>query len=329
MPKSLFALILLLSLPAWGTEGAIEINQARALAGGVTAADTPGFPVTLVPGRYVSTGDLVPPVDTQAIGGSADHVSIDLAGFQIVGSTAGGFANGIAFQGSDWEIRNGTIRGFSMSGISQANAGDVEVRLVGLRVTNNGTIGASVFDRSTVEDCFFEGNGSDGIVASGAGVRVIRTTAQNNGGSGIIVSGDSAVVTDSQAIGNGQLGISVGAGSTIENASASGNQGLFAISCGEGCRVRGASAWGNATNGLDAGDASIVSDVMAFDNGAIGVRCRVACNASRIVSVGNTTAALSLGTDSGFTGCVLRGGTTVSGGIDLGQNLCNGSTTCP
>ena len=39
--------------------GAVEINQARALAGGVTPSDLPGFPVTIDgPGSFVLTGDL-------------------------------------------------------------------------------------------------------------------------------------------------------------------------------------------------------------------------------------------------------------------------------
>ena len=51
---------LLLAGAAPAADGVIEINQARALAGGVTIADAPGFPVTLVGNAsYVITSDLV------------------------------------------------------------------------------------------------------------------------------------------------------------------------------------------------------------------------------------------------------------------------------
>ena len=48
--------------PALAVDGVIEINQARALAGGVTPGDTAGFPVSLNDsGSYRLTSDLVPP----------------------------------------------------------------------------------------------------------------------------------------------------------------------------------------------------------------------------------------------------------------------------
>ena len=44
------------ALPALASDGVIEINQAKALAGGVTAFDGPGFPVTVTaPGSYILT----------------------------------------------------------------------------------------------------------------------------------------------------------------------------------------------------------------------------------------------------------------------------------
>ena len=44
---------------AVAVDGVVEINQTRVLAGGVTASDTPGFPVTLdASGSYSLTGSL-------------------------------------------------------------------------------------------------------------------------------------------------------------------------------------------------------------------------------------------------------------------------------
>lgn len=44
---ALGALLLGLAGSAWAVDGVIDINQARALAGGVTPGDTAGFPVTI------------------------------------------------------------------------------------------------------------------------------------------------------------------------------------------------------------------------------------------------------------------------------------------
>jgi hypothetical protein len=58
--KTFLLLAALLPLPALGIDGLVEINQAKALAGGVTASDAPGFPVTLdAQGSYVLTSNLV------------------------------------------------------------------------------------------------------------------------------------------------------------------------------------------------------------------------------------------------------------------------------
>src|SRR5438552_9500675 len=70
-------------------QGVVTIDQNRALAGGVTPGDTPGFPVTLsLPGSYRLTGNLtVPNANTTAIQIAANYVTVDLNGFTIIGTT--------------------------------------------------------------------------------------------------------------------------------------------------------------------------------------------------------------------------------------------------
>ena len=82
------ALVLLaLATVARAGDGVIEINQARALAGGITPADTAGFPVEInAPGSYILTSDLiVSGVDTIGIQALTSEVTLDLNGFRIVG----------------------------------------------------------------------------------------------------------------------------------------------------------------------------------------------------------------------------------------------------
>ena len=68
-------------------EGAVGIDQTKALNGGVTANDTAGFPVTLSqPGHYRLTGNLtVSDPMAQAIYITAPNVTLDLNGFTIQG----------------------------------------------------------------------------------------------------------------------------------------------------------------------------------------------------------------------------------------------------
>jgi hypothetical protein len=122
---------LLVAAPALAVDGTIEINQARALAGGITASDAAGFPVTLdTTGSYRLTGNLtVPDANTDAIVVDAENVTIDLGGFAILGitgcsGTSGniscsntGAGNGITATAAGFPdstgtvVRNGTIYG--------------------------------------------------------------------------------------------------------------------------------------------------------------------------------------------------------------------------
>jgi hypothetical protein len=91
LPLAVAILLASAATPAAAVDGVIEINQAAALAGGITPGDTPGFPVTLSqPGSYRLTGNLdttgLPNAqDVTVIRVTASDVSIDLNGFAIVG----------------------------------------------------------------------------------------------------------------------------------------------------------------------------------------------------------------------------------------------------
>lgn len=125
---------LLLSSPATAVDGVIEINQARAEAGGVTASDTPGFPVTLdAAGSYRLTGNLTNPSQTvNTIEMRASLISLDLNGFTIggpavcafgaLGTTCNSFGTAVLIEGTNGcpfgdEVRNGTLYGSPNDGL--------------------------------------------------------------------------------------------------------------------------------------------------------------------------------------------------------------------
>jgi len=135
------ALVALAGLaPAGAVDGVIEINLARALAGGVTAGDAPGFPVVIDrPGSYRLTGNLdvtdaPAPQNVTAIAITASFVTLDLNGFTLIGPTECtgspvadcaplGSGSGIQSSSSNLvRISNGVILGFGAYGILAGNA---------------------------------------------------------------------------------------------------------------------------------------------------------------------------------------------------------------
>ena len=160
-------LCLLGATPAIATDGVIEINQAKAVAGNVTVMDGPGFPVTLnTGGSYRLTGNLSLPeamasAGTPGIVAVADNISIDLNGFTISGVPMG---TGVGISGTPrTTVSNGFINFFGGGAIDLAT-GFVD-RVV---ATNNGTFGIKVAN-GLVSNSVVESTGGNGIwVVSGA-----------------------------------------------------------------------------------------------------------------------------------------------------------------
>lgn len=183
--------------PAHAVDGVIEINHSRALAGGVTLSDFPGYPVDLnVSGSYRLTSDLSGAGNNTAIQVNADNVTIDLNGFTIYGSN-GLIADGISIAGHvNVEIRNGTIRGFTRNGVF-TNINTHYIRVIGVRTI---------------------GNAITGIDLQGTGNLIDGCTSLNNGGGGGMRAFDGSLVTNSVARGNAGFGLSlVGAGGYHSN----------------------------------------------------------------------------------------------------------------
>ena len=179
-----------LASPALAVDGVIEINQATALAG-VPFGDTPGFPVTLFlgGGSYRLTSDLIVPTDVSAIDLVQD-VTLDLNGFNVIGSGSGTQAGLKINTKENVEIRNGTVRNFGSSGIAEIGIGK----------------GHRVIDVRSV------GNGGPGIVLNGADHVVRDCTVLDNGGFGIGLQGSSMAIGN-LVVGNGGIGLSLSADS--------------------------------------------------------------------------------------------------------------------
>lgn len=199
----------LLTGPAFGVDGVIELNQDRALAGG--PGDPPGFPVEIESsGSYRLTSDLVvagsplsPPPAAVLI--KAPHVMLDLNGFSIrctfvvidatpCNEVAGSGSNGggvVSSARGVW-ISNGTIRDSALHGIGLLN--DFVVQRV--RLVNNGRDGAFVLGSGQFIETHAIGNGGAGIRVGSepARVMILDSLTRENGSYGLQVESGQALL---------------------------------------------------------------------------------------------------------------------------------------
>lgn len=192
--------------PLAAVDGVVEINQARALAGGITPGDGAGFPVTLsAPGSYRLTSNLdvtgdTSPQNVTAIAVTGAGVTIDLNGFALVGPavctrtsttscTNAGSGRGVDSVASGTVVRNGQVAGFGNAGLFLASRAH------------------------RVEAVVARANAGAGIVVNAGSVR--GCTAELNDLTGIsVTAGD---VGDNHVLGNGGTGIGLTDGVAHDN----------------------------------------------------------------------------------------------------------------
>jgi len=210
------ALLLALSLPALASagDGVIEINQARALAGGVggdLVSDPPGFPVRISrPGSYRLTSDLSVPLAPGGIviAPGVDDVTIDLGGFTLRGVSdvivaPPSWSCGTAFGGigiralpsvappsaRNVVLRNGRVIGFGNAGIDLSGE---NASVEGVHARQNCGTGISVGDHARIEASHASRNQVLGI-ACGVACRITNSGADTNGAGGIRPLSESIV----------------------------------------------------------------------------------------------------------------------------------------
>lgn len=209
------ALAITVATPALAVDGVIEINQVRALAGGVTGGDTPGFPITIdEPGSYRLTSDIE--ADGEAIRIAANNVTLDLNGFAVLGNatcsgsdgnvscSANGAGRGIICTTggcANLTVSNGTVRGH-LDGIVLGNFAKVE----GVRVFENVFRGIQLQQDALVRECVVSLSGNIGI-ETGNRALIVDSKIINNDDFGI-GTGNSSLIQRNQIVDNGTAGIS-------------------------------------------------------------------------------------------------------------------------
>ena len=294
------AALALLASPALAVDGVREINQTCAETTGCFVGDTAGFPVTITQsGAYRLTSNLVL-TSAHAVGISmaTSEVSIDLNGFEIRGITDCGDGPGCTNAGTGKGIvpTSSFLHGHSVRNGS---------------VSGMGLYGVEIGQHGEVKDVRANHNGGYGIVA-GVGSVVVGCVIGRNGQGGISASVASLVADNAVTLSKG-----TGAGITV---------GIDSV-------VRGNTVANGFADGIVAGSASLVTGNTVSSNGGdgivVGLSARVTGNVvdSNPTGIRLNDSALNR---SAYSDNLIDAGTaTVVGGVDLGGNLCNGSTTCP
>ncbi len=360
-------LALVAASPARGGDGVVEINQARALAGGVSPGDAPGFPVIVGCGSYRLTSDLEIPngagTGVGAVRVACDTgTTIDLNGFRIRGyadcagmplpgcsNGSGGPGQGAgvageAGMGRATSVRNGTISGMFGHGVDLPADAAVE----DLASLANGGHGIVVGAGSGVSRVRVVDNVGTGIRAEVGGVlqraSVADARVQNNGGPGLVTVG---LARDIVAIDNQPLEFQIQA-EAVERCQAIGvSRSGVAARTVRRCTVQGDGLSG-AWHGISAAVAED-NEVLAADQigltcalcrgnlvraGFIGIKAVGMLGGGRGIVEGNIVVDSSA---AGFcldlpAGTPYRGNSiscaSVSSGINLGGNICDGAL-CP
>lgn len=292
--------------PTPGPEPRIAIN----------AVNTPGdadsmFRITQS-GSYYLTVNVTGVAAKHGIEIAAWGVTIDLCGFEMVG-TASGTLDGISVNAGGPKgvsILNGTVRGWGGDGvrISLANGGRVE----GVVATDNLGDGLALGDYMAVSGCSSYNNEGIGIII-GFGTSLTNSAAASNGGNGISV-GTGCTVTNCSSLYSGANGITLGSNCVLV-ASTSMESGSDGVRATGGSAVIDCVVSENTLDGIDASSDCVITGNTCHDNGtgtSGGAGIHVTGSGCRVV--GNVCTDSQIGVDVDASGSFI-GGNTCSGNL--------------
>ena len=332
-PALLLLLCSILLAPVAGAvDGVIEINQTCAVNTGCFAGDSPGFPVDInAAGSYRLTSDLSLTDADSGIRVSSSNVSIDLNGFTIgfascLGNTGnfgiGRDSSGLGVSAIDnITVENGTIQSVCGIGIRLISANSVRIR--NMHVSDN-FWGGIDFSNSLLGGF----NDSERCV-------IENTTVTNNQGPGIYACAQHLVAVNNTVTHNQGFGIQFGTSATVRGNVVAYNAANAIF--GNGGVIDGNTVSWNTGTGISTSQAVVTNNLVGHSGNA-GIQCFGRCVAkNNMVSfstgfgfVGGAGASAGGFGDNVFTDN--NGGTgnpQVSGGIEIGTNVCDGNTTCP
>jgi parallel beta-helix repeat protein len=219
MRRLLVLLALAVALPPSKPAGAVDGVKLI-----VPPKNPSAFPIVIsAPGSYRLKKNIeIQDPNTTAISITADDVTLDLNGFEIIGATvcAGSPATcsntgdgvGINSSNRNVTVTNGTVRGMGQAGVSiDGPFGRVER----VRAFSNGAAGILCSTGCVVRWNITDGNGNPGgIEVAGNGCIVTGNTSSGNHGDGILTAG-ACTISENTVTNNGNDGIFSQDGSSI------------------------------------------------------------------------------------------------------------------
>ncbi len=221
------------------------------------------------PGSYYLTQNLSCTGDGIRV--TTDDVTIDLMGFTLSGDNETQQRGIYIYNSSNVEIKNGTIRLFSVGvyspyGIVTTHSN----RIIGVRAMDNNRNGIVLQSKNnTVKDCTVAENANYGIYVVREGSTFSNNTAYNNGGHGI-VAGKGSTIINNTVYENGGDGIYAYYGSTLMNNTAKDNGG-HGIFVEDGSTLTNNTSYNNDGDGIYAKDGSTLINNTAKNNGGDGI----------------------------------------------------------
>lgn len=243
----------------------------------------PRIAITTLPFTILASGSYYLVSDLTASSGitvDANNVTIDLCGFSLIGTNGNGY--GIYMVGrSNVEIRNGTIRNFSI-GILETSTSGTDHRVICVRTVSNSRVGIDLLGSGhEVRGCTSSNNGTSassgssvyGIFAGNSST-VTGNTVRNNGNSASAAVYALFVGNDCTVTGN----------TVCDNANSATSY-AYGLSTSNGCTVTNNTVCNNGTSdayitvyGLYLAGNSLVCDNTAYNNNGTNVFKPSDCN---------------------------------------------------
>lgn len=260
------------------------------------------------PGSYYLTGSIVTS-KANGIRIASPDVTLDLNGFEVRRTTAGGSGAGIEINASRCTVKNGSVSkffygvlGLSELGGNPASGGTI----LGITASQN-THGIFVADNWRLEGCVVISNSANGIrTGFDALIRNCVATGSGSGFSGIDVS-DGSALTHCSANRNLGRGITARNDAVIESSTAIDNR-ADGIRLGDRCIVRAATAnrngAGTSGTGINAGIRTLVTNCTVDENIDDGI----AAQGDSVIVSNRASFNGRGGTGANAAGILVRGG---------------------
>ena len=260
------------------------------------------------PGSYYLTGNLSVTEPAGGIQVIAPGVTIDLNGFEMLRTAGGGDGIVATAAAKGLQIRNGTVRGFSVGISIPTEATGFALRSLTVRDCDGAGV-LALGRGGEVASVRAINNGPSYGILTGPGASIVDCVVSDNRGVAGILAGEASTLRGCSAKDNTtQYGFAVGVGSTIVNCTASDNESASGVSAGfligPGSTVSDCSAGANDTTnatrgpstgmGFDIGSRSQVRNCVAFENRGDGFRV-----AGRSLLRENVASGNGLGTGDG------------------------------